>query len=106
MASSHYTSLRAALLGLTILVPAVCTQKTTRTITKDIAIVGGGAGGAHAAVRLREDFGKSVVVIEKQGRLVGITLNRHIDAWRPLTNFSGRTREHIHGHDGIAANSL
>lgn len=40
------------------------------TIDVDIAIVGGGATGAYAAVRLREDFNKTVVVIEKQNRLV------------------------------------
>ena len=39
-------------------------------ISKDIAILGGGASGAHAAVRLREDFGKSIVLVEKQGHLV------------------------------------
>ncbi|KAM0347656.1 hypothetical protein ACHAPU_004669 [Fusarium lateritium] len=37
----------------------------------DVAIVGGGATGAYAAVRLREDYGKSVLVIEKQNRLGG-----------------------------------
>jgi succinate dehydrogenase/fumarate reductase flavoprotein subunit len=36
----------------------------------DVVIVGGGATGAYAAVRLREDYGKSVLVIEKQNRLV------------------------------------
>jgi ribulose 1,5-bisphosphate synthetase/thiazole synthase len=40
------------------------------TIQKDVVIIGGGASGAHAAVRLREDFGKSVVVVEKQSILV------------------------------------
>lgn len=36
----------------------------------DVCIVGGGATGAYAAVRLREDFNKTVVVIEKADRLV------------------------------------
>jgi len=36
----------------------------------DVAIVGGGATGAYAAVRLREDYGKSVLVIEKEDKLV------------------------------------
>lgn len=36
----------------------------------DVAIIGGGASGAYAAVRLREDFGKNIVVVEKQDRLV------------------------------------
>lgn len=41
-----------------------------KTITRDVAIIGGGASGAHAAVRLREDFDKSVIVVEKRNRLV------------------------------------
>ncbi|KAI0170942.1 amine oxidase [Pestalotiopsis sp. NC0098] len=40
-------------------------------IEKDVVIIGGGASGAHAAVRLREDFGKSVLVVEKQENLGG-----------------------------------
>jgi ribulose 1,5-bisphosphate synthetase/thiazole synthase len=43
------------------------------TIEKDVVIVGGGASGSHAAVRLREDYGKSVVVIEKEALLVSHT---------------------------------
>ena len=43
---------------------------STKAITKDVLIIGGGASGAYAAVRLREDFKKSVVVIEKQDHLV------------------------------------
>lgn len=41
----------------------------TKIITRDVVIVGGGASGAHAAVRL-SDMGKTVVVVEKQGQLV------------------------------------
>lgn len=40
-------------------------------VARDVAIVGGGASGAYAAVRLREHFGQSVVVIEKAGRMGG-----------------------------------
>ncbi|KLU85271.1 hypothetical protein MAPG_04299 [Magnaporthiopsis poae ATCC 64411] len=40
-------------------------------ITKDVAIVGGGASGSYAAVRLREDFGRSVVIIEAKNYLGG-----------------------------------
>ena len=40
------------------------------TIEKDVVIVGGGAVGSHAAVRLREDYGKSVMLIEKESILV------------------------------------
>ena len=42
----------------------------TPIIYKDVAIIGGGASGAYSAVRLREDEGLSVVVVEKQDRLV------------------------------------
>ncbi|KAF5025454.1 hypothetical protein F66182_2477 [Fusarium sp. NRRL 66182] len=44
----------------------------------DVAIIGGGASGAYAAVRLREDYGKRVLVIEKQDRLGG-----HAHSYRP-----------------------
>ena len=39
-------------------------------VKKDVAILGGGASGAHAAVHLREDHGQSVIVVEKQENLV------------------------------------
>lgn len=38
-------------------------------INRDVIIVGGGASGAHAAVKLR-DMGKTIVLVEKQDRLV------------------------------------
>lgn len=37
---------------------------------KDVVIVGGGASGSYAAVRLREDFGKSITLVEKDEILV------------------------------------
>jgi hypothetical protein len=47
-------------------------------IEKDIVIIGGGASGAHAAVRLREDYGKSVIIVEKQDNLVIIPPLQHL----------------------------
>ncbi|CAN8096594.1 unnamed protein product [Discula destructiva] len=44
----------------------------------DVLVVGGGASGAHAAVRLRDDFNKTVLVVEKANRLGG-----HVHAWNP-----------------------
>ncbi len=41
-----------------------------RILYKDVAILGGGASGSHAAVRLREDFNKSIIIVEKQDNLV------------------------------------
>lgn len=43
------------------------------TIYRDVAIVGGGASGAYSAVRLREDYNLSVVLIEKSNNLVRIS---------------------------------
>ncbi|KAK5260026.1 hypothetical protein LTR11_006944 [Exophiala xenobiotica] len=46
------------------------TTNATSTIVRDILIYGGGVSGSHAASRLRE-MGKSVVVVEMEGRLGG-----------------------------------
>jgi hypothetical protein len=47
-------------------------------ITRDVAIIGGGASGAYAAVRLREDLNKSIIVIEPRPNLGGHTSTYHI----------------------------
>ncbi|KAK5651937.1 hypothetical protein OQA88_11479 [Cercophora sp. LCS_1] len=47
-------------------------------INKDVAIIGGGAAGSHAAVRLRENYGKGVVVVERETTLGG-HVNTYID---------------------------
>ena len=41
-------------------------------ITRDVAVIGGGATGTYAAIRLR-DLGRSVVVVETADRLGGHT---------------------------------
>jgi heterodisulfide reductase subunit A-like polyferredoxin len=46
---------------------------TDETIIRDVCILGGGSTGTYAAVRLSQDLGKSVVVVEKTGRLGGHT---------------------------------
>lgn len=62
-------------------------------ITRDIAIIGGGATGTYAAVRLREDLNRSVVIVEKTDRLGGHTetffdpvtgypVNYGVEAWQ------------------------
>ena len=45
-------------------------RRSADTIERDIAIIGGGSSGTHAAIRLK-DSGKNVVVIEKTGELGG-----------------------------------
>lgn len=39
-------------------------------VEKDVVIVGGGAAGSQAAVRLREDYNKTIMLIEQQSILV------------------------------------
>jgi len=34
-------------------------------ITRDVCIIGGGSTGTYSAVRLSQDMGKSVVIVEK-----------------------------------------
>lgn len=67
------TMLRIIALSLAV---GLSTAKSAcrKTITRDVAIIGGGASGAHAAVRLREDFDKSVIVVEKKNRLVSMPM--------------------------------
>jgi flavin-dependent dehydrogenase len=40
------------------------------TIDTDVVIIGGGASGTYAAVRLRDDYGVRVTVIEEKNQLV------------------------------------
>lgn len=49
---------------------AASKRATVNTIKRDVVIIGGGASGAYSAVRLREDFGVSILLIEKDDRLV------------------------------------
>ena len=57
-------------------VKAALEEPSITVIQKDVAIIGGGASGAYSAVRLREDFDLSVVLIEKEAILVGRELGR------------------------------
>ncbi|KAF5649995.1 amine oxidase [Fusarium sp. NRRL 52700] len=45
-------------------------------IDVDVAVVGGGGSGGYAAVQLRENYDKKIVVIEKQSQLGG-----HAQSW-------------------------
>jgi flavin-dependent dehydrogenase len=58
-------------------------------IHKDVVIIGGGASGTYAAVRLREDFKKSIVVVERDDHLVTHTLETLLRLL--LTTDTGRT---------------
>ncbi|KAE9365770.1 amino oxidase [Stipitochalara longipes BDJ] len=68
MASSSCLLARLACIFALI---SIATAVVPRTIYKDVVILGGGASGSHAAVRLREDFNKSIIIVEKQDNLGG-----------------------------------
>lgn len=56
------------MLSSTLLFPALIA--VAQAIDVDVAVVGGGGSGGYAAVQLRENYGKKIVVIEKQKQLV------------------------------------
>lgn len=61
--------LRATVLGLAA-VSLAAPNQLPNVLFKDVAIIGGGASGAYAGVRLRDDYGKSIALIEAQDHLV------------------------------------
>ncbi|KAJ6457254.1 hypothetical protein C8R45DRAFT_565414 [Mycena sanguinolenta] len=74
--------MRGLLLSILLALSAVATVVPNKTLQKDVIILGGGASGTYAAVRLREDYGKDVVVVEAR-TLLGGNVNTYND---PITN--------------------
>jgi NADH dehydrogenase FAD-containing subunit len=58
----------ALILGAVL--PFVDANGLPEVIYRDVAVIGGGASGAYAAVRMRDDMNKSIALIEKQNILV------------------------------------
>jgi hypothetical protein len=56
-------------------------------LIRDVAIIGGGASGTYAAVRLREDLNTSMVLIEPRPNLGGHTSTYHIPEANASVNF-------------------
>ncbi|EEU33865.1 uncharacterized protein NECHADRAFT_44535 [Fusarium vanettenii 77-13-4] len=69
-------SLARSLVGLLVAASVATAGAYNSVIEKDVVIIGGGGSGAHAAFRLREDFGKSIILIEKEAILGG-----HVDSY-------------------------
>lgn len=76
-----YSKINSLVLGLALLSSQVLATpgassfanfKPTDIIERDVAIIGGGSAGTYSAINLKDE-GKSVVVIEKKGRLGGHT---------------------------------
>ncbi|KID76132.1 Tryptophan halogenase, partial [Metarhizium brunneum ARSEF 3297] len=67
------TTVRLLVCSLSLL---VAIHALPNVLFKDVVIVGGGASGSYAAVRLREDFGKSITLVEKDEILGG-----HVDSY-------------------------
>jgi hypothetical protein len=64
------------LTNLVQLLPLATSALAIQTITRDVAVIGGGVGGTYAAVRLG-DYNKSVVVVEQSETLGGATRTYH-----------------------------
>ncbi|KAI2615228.1 FAD/NAD(P)-binding domain-containing protein [Hypoxylon sp. NC1633] len=78
------SSLSLAVSALASKCAAQC--QSAEVITRDIAIIGGGATGTYAAINLK-DQGKSVVVVEKKGQLGGHTATYHDPATGTPINY-------------------
>lgn len=52
-------------------------------VTTDTLVIGGGAGGAHAAVRLT-DYGQDVILVERQPILVGFSCSAETNVLNAL----------------------
>lgn len=63
-------SLASIMLDICSIVPLATASSLPDIIYRDVAIIGGGASGAYAAVRMRDDFDDSIVLIEKQDNMV------------------------------------
>ncbi|KAK5660001.1 hypothetical protein OQA88_13467 [Cercophora sp. LCS_1] len=78
--------LAAALLAVAS--PAVLPESAAETVlTVDVAVVGAGASGGYAAIRLKEDYDQNIVVIEKQSKLGGHVSTFHDEETGTNFNF-------------------
>ncbi len=75
------SSLSSLLKALALFRVVIAGHHPLSIVNKDVAILGGGASGTYAAVRLREDYGKSVLLIEKEAILVEILINMAIGGY-------------------------
>lgn len=67
--ATPHTMRSSVLIALLTVAAGAVHDTATGVIHRDVVIVGGGAAGAHAAVKLR-DMGKTIVLVEKGDVLV------------------------------------
>ncbi|KAI0840336.1 FAD/NAD(P)-binding domain-containing protein [Hypoxylon sp. FL0890] len=83
--------MRSLLLGSTLVALALSIScraqcSSAEVITRDVAIIGGGATGTYAAINLKDQH-KSVVVVERKGELGGHTATYHDPATGKPINY-------------------
>lgn len=72
-AVSQPTTMPSSITPIICLAAAVAVaahQNPPNVLSKDVVIIGGGASGAYAAVRLQDDYGKSIALVEIRDSLV------------------------------------
>ncbi|KAF5568749.1 amine oxidase [Fusarium napiforme] len=79
-------------------------KDATQAIAVDVAIVGGGGSGGYAAVQLRENYGKKIVVIEKQKKLGGHA--ESCDQWLKYTDILLPTSKQFPRGDKVPSDLL
>jgi heterodisulfide reductase subunit A-like polyferredoxin len=68
-----FSALPLLYLAATVTVAVAGDNQRPNILVKDVVIIGGGASGAYAAIRLRDDYNRSIVLVEKQDHLVSIS---------------------------------
>ena len=64
--------MRFLVAAILCLATSVTARYLPKVLKKDVVIIGGGASGSYAAVRLRDDYGKSIALVEMQDKLVAL----------------------------------
>jgi heterodisulfide reductase subunit A-like polyferredoxin len=68
-----FSALPLLYLAATVTVAVAGDNQRPNILVKDVVIIGGGASGAYAAIRLRDDYNRSIALVEKQDHLVSIS---------------------------------